>query len=139
MVWNNRSLQSPFNYFPLFTSNASYDRLNKEQSSRRFFHKGYLYIRTKDFWEEGRMEKEQLTWFKQVICDHSNQRQYTQRQFDILKGFELIATRCINCHKILTLKIIKFDKCVSLQETWVLSCLSKYINRITKQIEAHKT
>ena len=53
------------------------------------------------------MEKDQSTWFRQIICNHSNQEQYTQRKFDILKGFELVETRCINCHKILVLKIVK--------------------------------
>jgi hypothetical protein len=53
------------------------------------------------------MEKERLTRFRQVICDHSNQEHYTQRRFDILQGFELIKTKFTNCHKIPTLKILK--------------------------------
>jgi hypothetical protein len=55
------------------------------------------------------MEKEQLPWIRQVTCDHSNHReQYTRQRFDILQGFEIVETRCINCHKILTAKITKF-------------------------------
>ena len=56
------------------------------------------------------MEKERLTWFKQAICDHSNQEQYTQRRFDILEGFELIETKCTACHKVLALKIIRIGQ-----------------------------
>ena len=63
------------------------------------------------FEEEGRMEKDQLTWFRQITCDHFKEGEYTQRQFDILKGFELVETRCLNCHKILALKIKKLSLC----------------------------
>ena len=38
------------------------------------------------------------------ICDHYQQRHYEQKRLDILNGFELILTRCINCHKILSLE-----------------------------------
>jgi hypothetical protein len=55
------------------------------------------------------MENDQLPWVSLEPCDHSNQRQYTQRRFDILSGFELMETRCINCHKILITKITKFE------------------------------
>ena len=53
------------------------------------------------------MEQEELTSVSQALCDHSNQRRYVQKQFDILKGFELVETRCLNCHKILVLDIRK--------------------------------
>ena len=56
---------------------------------------------------EGRMDEERLTVVSQVICDHAKQRRYTQRRFDILNGFELVATKCINCHKILALEVKK--------------------------------
>lgn len=50
-----------------------------------------------------------LKSLSQNICDHSNQRLYTQRCFDILNGFELISTKCINCHKTLILEIKKLN------------------------------
>ena len=54
------------------------------------------------------MENERLTWLKQVTCDHAKQERYVQRCFDILNGFELVETKCVNCHKILSLKIEGF-------------------------------
>jgi len=54
------------------------------------------------------MDEGQLTSVSQVICDHAKQRLYTQRRFDILNGFELVVTRCCNCHKILALEVKKF-------------------------------
>ena len=53
------------------------------------------------------MDEERLTVVSQAICNHAKQRQYTQRRFDILNGFELIVTKCINCHKVLTLEVKK--------------------------------
>ena len=50
-----------------------------------------------------------LTSVSRDICDHSVHRSYKQRRFDILNGFELLETRCINCHKTLTLEIKKLD------------------------------
>ena len=58
---------------------------------------------------EERMEQEELTSVSRALCDHSKQRRYTQKQFDILNGFELAETRCLNCHKILVLNIGKID------------------------------
>lgn len=54
-----------------------------------------------------KMEKEGSVSLTQVICDHVKHRTYTQRRFDILKGFELNETRCFNCHKIVALDIKK--------------------------------
>lgn len=54
------------------------------------------------------MVEEKLVVTGEVICDHENQRLYTDRQFDILNGFELTLTRCINCHKIVSLDAKKF-------------------------------
>ena len=51
------------------------------------------------------MEQEELTSVSRALCDHSKQRRYTQEKFDILNGFDLTETRCINCHKILDLTI----------------------------------
>ena len=56
------------------------------------------------------MGRDTLVTVSQALCDHTKQRVYTQRGFDILKGFELTETKCINCHKILVLEIRKFDR-----------------------------
>ncbi len=53
------------------------------------------------------MDKEELTTMSQLVCDHAKQRKYSINQFDILNGFEIVATKCSNCHKILSLKIRK--------------------------------
>jgi hypothetical protein len=55
-----------------------------------------------------KMEGKASVSLTQVICDHAKHTTYTQRNFDILKGFELNETRCFNCHKIVALKIEKF-------------------------------
>jgi hypothetical protein len=55
------------------------------------------------------MEKKRLISISQVICEHEKQRHYTQSRFDVLNGFELVITRCINCHKILALKVKKLN------------------------------
>jgi hypothetical protein len=55
-----------------------------------------------------KMEGEASVSLTQVICDHAKHRTYTQRSFDILKGFEFNEKRCFNCHKIVALKIEKF-------------------------------
>jgi hypothetical protein len=53
------------------------------------------------------MKKASLASVCEAICDHADQRSYTQRQFDILNGFELVLTRCINCHKTLKMDVKK--------------------------------
>ncbi len=55
------------------------------------------------------MEEDRLLSVSQVTCDHAKQRRYTQTRFDILNGFELILTRCINCHKILAFEAKKLN------------------------------
>ena len=55
------------------------------------------------------MKGDRLASVFQVTCDHAMHRSYTQRRFDILNGFELVLTRCINCHKTLVLEIKKLD------------------------------
>ena len=57
------------------------------------------------------MEIEELTSVSQALCDHSKQRRYTQKRFDILKGFELVETRCLSRHTILVLDIGKIGAC----------------------------
>jgi hypothetical protein len=55
------------------------------------------------------MNEETLVETSQLNCDHENQRLYTDRCFDVLNGFELTFTRCINCHKIVSLEAKKFS------------------------------
>jgi hypothetical protein len=55
------------------------------------------------------MGEDTLIAIRQVTCDHAKQRQYTQTRFDILNGFEIVLTRCINCHKILAFKAKKLN------------------------------
>jgi len=55
------------------------------------------------------MEKDNLVYARQQCCDHQSQMQYKQRDFDILNGFELTYTRCLNCHKIVNLEAKKFS------------------------------
>ena len=59
--------------------------------------------------QEGRMEKDRLVSISKVTCNHEKQRQYTQTRFDILNGFTLVLTRCLNCHKILAFEVKKLD------------------------------
>jgi hypothetical protein len=53
------------------------------------------------------MEEEILLSLSQINCEHWRSRKYTERSFDILNGFELVAQRCCNCHKTLELTIKK--------------------------------
>jgi formate-dependent nitrite reductase cytochrome c552 subunit len=53
------------------------------------------------------MEAEILASVTQVNCKHERHRKYTERNFDILNGFEIIASKCSNCHKTLELTINK--------------------------------
>lgn len=50
------------------------------------------------------MEEDEVVVIRKCICNHFQQRQYTQKRLDILNGFELVLTRCINCHKVLNLE-----------------------------------
>jgi hypothetical protein len=56
-----------------------------------------------------RMEEETLGKVSQVVCEHAKYKWYVQRRFDILNGFEVVLTRCINCHKTINLEIKKLD------------------------------
>jgi len=51
------------------------------------------------------MGEESPAMAESTLCDHTKQRHYRLRRFDILKGFELSETRCCNCHKLLVLEI----------------------------------
>jgi len=53
------------------------------------------------------MDKDRLTAVSQLFCDHAKQRMYAINQFDILNGFELVTTKCSNCHKIIALEVKK--------------------------------
>ena len=52
----------------------------------------------RQYWE-GRMDEERLTYVSQLCCNHAKQRRYSMTNFDILNGFEVVATKCSNCHK----------------------------------------
>ncbi len=54
------------------------------------------------------MQGDEYLTVRQAICEHATHRSYAQRRFDILNGFELNLTRCINCHKTLELDVKKF-------------------------------
>jgi hypothetical protein len=54
------------------------------------------------------MKGDEFVIVRQATCDHALHRSYGQRRFDILNGFELNLTRCINCHKTLKLEVKKF-------------------------------
>ena len=56
------------------------------------------------------MDKERLTTVSQLVCDHAKQRTYSMNQFDILNGFEIVATKCSNCHKIVSMEIKRMQK-----------------------------
>ncbi len=51
------------------------------------------------------MDKERLIAVSQLICDHTKQTKYNTSQFDILNGFEIVSTKCSNCHKTLALEV----------------------------------
>lgn len=55
------------------------------------------------------METDCLSRISQANCNHALHRHYTQRRFDILNGFEVTLTRCINCHKTLAMEVKKLN------------------------------
>jgi hypothetical protein len=55
------------------------------------------------------MAEDILISISQATCNHAKQRRYTQKRFDILNGFEIVVTRCISCHKILTFEAKKLN------------------------------
>jgi hypothetical protein len=46
---------------------------------------------------------------KQVTCIHKKERHYTTKQLDVLNGLDLTLTRCLNCHKVLSMEIKKIN------------------------------
>jgi hypothetical protein len=55
------------------------------------------------------MDEEELANVSQPNCSHEAQELYTERCFDILNGFELTFTRCLSCHKIVSLEAKTFE------------------------------
>ena len=85
------------------------------------------------------MGEEDLMVIRKNICDHYQQRRYQQKRLDILNGFELVLTRCINCHKVLSLearKIKKTEPCTSNDNSWLikLTKLFKNLFNFTRKI-----
>jgi hypothetical protein len=82
---------------------------NFAKVGRRILHK--LYFSHKSIVNgEGNMNENQLTAVTDhAKCDHMIHRSYTQKRFDILYGFELNLTRCINCHTTLSLEVKKLN------------------------------
>jgi hypothetical protein len=56
------------------------------------------------------MGEDELMHIRKRKCNHFEQRHYTQKRLDILNGFELVLTRCINCHKVLNLKARRIEQ-----------------------------
>lgn len=56
------------------------------------------------------MEETDLFALRQHACRHEKTKFYTQKEFDILAGFELTLTRCRVCHKIVELKARKIGR-----------------------------
>ena len=73
------------------------------------FPKGLLLLLSMAMFGEGRMDEEGLAEVSHLNCSHKTQELYTERCFDILNGFELTFTRCLNCHKIVGLDAKKFE------------------------------
>jgi hypothetical protein len=53
------------------------------------------------------MDEETLVNASQLNCSHKEE--YTERFFDVLNGLELTFTRCIDCHKIVSLDAKKLE------------------------------
>jgi hypothetical protein len=51
------------------------------------------------------MEEEILVSINQKNCNHWEHRKYTERNFDVLNGFEITVLRCGNCHKTLQMAV----------------------------------
>jgi len=88
---------------------ASFNKLSAVFRIEDSFTRVIYLSESKDELREGRMKEDRLFLLSQVSCDHAKQRRYTQTRFDILNGFELVLTRCINCHKILAFEAKKLN------------------------------
>jgi hypothetical protein len=58
-----------------------------------------LYLR------ERRLEEEILISINQKNCNHWEHKKYTERNFDVLNGFEIVIVRCSSCYKTLQMTI----------------------------------
>jgi cytochrome c2 len=47
------------------------------------------------------MEEDSVYSINQASCNHSKQQHYSQKDYDLLNGYEFVFTKCMNCHKIL--------------------------------------
>lgn len=56
------------------------------------------------------MEEDMLFKNSQPNCTHQENQVYQQKRLDILNGFDLTLTRCLNCHKIMELEARKIAK-----------------------------
>ncbi|MBY9013160.1 MAG: hypothetical protein KGD70_12365 [Candidatus Lokiarchaeota archaeon] len=84
------------------------------------------------------MGEDELIVIRKVLCDHIKQRHYTQRRLDILNGFELVLTRCINCHKVLNLEARRISQAKNTPNpekklVTILRNLSKNLKKITRK------
>jgi len=78
--------------------------------SRSVFHTTLTRKTVRSYFGEGiGMEENAWVTISQASCVHTKHKWYTQRRFDILNGYELELTRCINCHKTVEMKIKKLD------------------------------
>jgi hypothetical protein len=79
------------------------------------------------------MGEDELMQIRKQICNHFEQRRYTQKRLDILNGFELILIRCINCHKVLNLEARKIKKAPTIsnkKNNWVTKSRNFFKNMI---------
>jgi len=51
------------------------------------------------------MEEEILISINQKNCNHWEHKKYTERNFDVLNGFEIVIVRCSSCYKTLQMTI----------------------------------
>jgi hypothetical protein len=51
------------------------------------------------------MEEEILVSINQKNCNHWEHKKYTERNFDVLNGFEIVIVRCCSCYKTLQITI----------------------------------
>lgn len=79
------------------------------------------------------MGEDELIQIRKQTCNHFEQRRYTQKRLDILNGFELVLTRCINCHKVLNLKARRIKKAPTIlnkKNNWVTKSRNFFKNMI---------
>jgi hypothetical protein len=85
------------------------------------------------------MGEDKLMIIRKNLCNHFQQRQYKQKRLDILNGFELVLTRCINCHKVLNLEAKRIKKSQSktnIDNKWLTKLLNSFKNlfRVTMKM-----